>query len=139
MAPGVHTQQAMRAPALLLSTLFVVTGCASRPAPAPATSAYTPEYLPTAEEREMLSAQLQLTSSVATGLRVGAAMLQLTVDRCPNASEIVRAGLLSPGLDDRDLWGTPYLITCPSTGGPVVTSAGPDLRFGTKDDVVTAN
>ena len=87
----------------------------------------------------MMSAQLQLTSSVAIGLRVGAAMLQLTADCCPDASDIVRAGLLSPGLHDRDMWGTPYRITCPSNEAPVVTSAGPDLLFGTSDDVITGD
>jgi hypothetical protein len=83
----------------------------------------------------MLAAQIRLTTSLAHGLRLGAALWQDSRNTCPTPGDIVKAGLLSPHLQARDAWGTPYQISCEKKA-PTVRSAGPDLTFGTADDIV---
>lgn len=132
----------MRLPSLLALGLLAVA-CAPRPAPlAPAPAASTtapPPAPPGDEERELLEAQTKLATTLAVGLRVGAAIWKETRGTCPTADDIVKAGLVSPALRSRDVWGTPYRITCPTHGAPVVSSAGPDLTFGTGDDITVGD
>jgi len=55
---------------------------------------------------------------------------------CPTIEQMVARGQLRK--TPRDAWGTPLTLECPSKAGkdPVdVTSAGPDKRPGTEDDI----
>lgn len=126
----------------VLLVMSLMVACASKETPAPATApAPTPAPAPMTEaERETQEAQVQLTRSIASGLMVGAAMLRLNPgSSCPTADQIVEAGLVSPALRSRDMWNTPYRITCTSGDHVAVASAGPDLTFGTDDDIVVSD
>lgn len=128
--------------ALVLVLVSVGPGCASKTPPeSPATPAASspPAFAfsppPTEEERELLDAQIQLTRTVGLGLLVSATILYTTTSTCPTPEDVVKAGLLSPGLSSRDVWGTPFRIACSPEGHLSVISAGPDLAFQTPDDL----
>jgi hypothetical protein len=122
-------------------SVALLAACSSNPppeTPPPASSgppAFTFAPPPSEEDRELLDAQIKLTQTVGLGLLVSAVLFVTTNGRCPTLEELVASGLLSQGLSSRDVWGTPYRITCPNGGNPVVTSAGPDLAFDTPDDL----
>jgi hypothetical protein len=131
----------VRPVAWVLLSVVLLSGCSSNPppeTPAPPASAspvFTFAPPPSEEDRELLDAQIKLTQTVGLGLLVSAAIFVTTKGRCPSLEELVESGLIAQGLSSRDVWGTPYRITCPNGGSPVVTSAGPDLAFDTPDDL----
>jgi len=53
---------------------------------------------------------------------------------CPTISQLVQEKHLDPGANTSDPWGTVYTLTC-TEEDVVVTSAGPDKKKGTKDDI----
>ena len=127
---------------LFLVPLLLVACHPAEPAAAPAPASSAPasaEPTPAAEAalaaREMLAAQIHLTTSLAHGLRLGAALWQESRNTCPTPDDVISAGLLSPHLQAHDAWNTPYKITCEGKA-PTVRSAGPDKAFGTPDDIV---
>ncbi len=74
------------------------------------------------------------------GLAIRAAILQWQAshsDACPTLDDLVREKFMQPELT-RDPWGEPYAITCDDSGASV-TSAGPDKKQGTPDDVVSSS
>jgi hypothetical protein len=57
------------------------------------------------------------------------------LDECPMPERLKTAHLLSASSLLHDPWGTPYAISC-SEDETMASSAGPDRRWGTGDDVV---
>ena len=53
---------------------------------------------------------------------------------CPKAEDLKRELYLDGSRGTTDAWGTPFRIAC-SGGDVAVISAGPDLMFGTDDDI----
>jgi len=54
---------------------------------------------------------------------------------CPSLTGLVDSGFLQSETRTDDGWGTRFRIVCSGTSA-AVHSAGPDGRFGTRDDVV---
>jgi hypothetical protein len=125
---------------LLLASLLLAACHPAAPAQPPPAASPSGPSAPVSDEdalaaREMLDAQIHLTTSLAHGLRLGAALWQASRESCPTPEDVIQAGLLSPHLRARDAWDTPYRITCEGKA-PTVRSAGPDRTFGTADDIV---
>jgi general secretion pathway protein G len=79
-------------------------------------------------------------SSAETGARVIRAAVQnwqATTNEatCPSVSQLVQEKHLDPGANTSDPWGTAYILNC-TDDDVIVTSAGPDKKKGTKDDIV---
>lgn len=53
---------------------------------------------------------------------------------CPTISQLVQDKQLDPGANTNDPWGQAYTLSC-TDGDVSVTSAGPDKKKGTKDDI----
>jgi hypothetical protein len=53
---------------------------------------------------------------------------------CPSAAKLKTERFLDPGQADLDPWGGAYRIECKNEG-VTVTSAGPDARWNTPDDI----
>jgi general secretion pathway protein G len=53
---------------------------------------------------------------------------------CPTISQLVQDKQIDPGTSSNDPWGQPYTLNC-SDDEVTVTSAGPDKKKGTKDDI----
>ena len=58
---------------------------------------------------------------------------------CPTHEELRSSGFVEKTTRTADSWGTALRVSCTNTGPVVVTSAGPDQRFGTHDDLTTSN
>ena len=79
-------------------------------------------------------------SGAETGARVIRAAVQNwqatnNETSCPTVSQLVQDKHLDPGANTSDPWGTAYVLNC-TEDDVVVTSAGPDKKKGTKDDIV---
>jgi hypothetical protein len=57
------------------------------------------------------------------------------LDECPMPERLKTAHLLSASSLLHDPWGTPYAISC-TEDETMASSAGPDRRWGTADDIV---
>jgi len=57
---------------------------------------------------------------------------------CPSITALVDAGYLSSDAHTDDAWGNRFRIVC-DAGSATIRSAGPDTRFGTKDDVTVGH
>jgi general secretion pathway protein G len=53
---------------------------------------------------------------------------------CPTMTQLVQDKQLDPGANSNDPWGQPYALAC-SEDDVTVTSAGPDKKKNTKDDI----
>jgi general secretion pathway protein G len=53
---------------------------------------------------------------------------------CPTISQLVQEKQLDPGANTNDPWGTAYALNC-TEDDVIVSSAGPDKKKGTKDDI----
>jgi general secretion pathway protein G len=88
--------------------------------------------------KRYLDGQLRTTRLQVREL-VGAAQEAMIDDpACPTIEQMVARGQLRK--TPRDAWGTPLTLECPSKDGkdPVdVTSAGPDKKPGTADDITS--
>jgi general secretion pathway protein G len=78
-------------------------------------------------------------SSAETGARVIRTAVQNwqaanNESSCPTISQLVQEKHLDPGQNTNDSWGQPYQLSC-SDDEVVITSAGPDKKKGTKDDI----
>jgi hypothetical protein len=62
------------------------------------------------------------------------AMYVIDNGRCPRAIDDLVAEKYLPRTDAQDPWGTRIVISC-SADGWTASSAGPDKRFGTADDI----
>jgi general secretion pathway protein G len=54
---------------------------------------------------------------------------------CPTISQLVQEKQLDPGQSTKDSWNQDYSLTC-TDDEVTVSSAGPDKKKGTKDDIV---
>src|SRR6478609_10955207 len=53
---------------------------------------------------------------------------------CPTISQLVQEKQLDPGQSTKDSWNQDYTLTC-TDEEVIVSSAGPDKKKGTKDDI----
>jgi general secretion pathway protein G len=53
---------------------------------------------------------------------------------CPTISQLVQEKQLDPGANTNDPWGEAYILNC-TEDDVVISSAGPDKKKGTKDDI----
>ena len=79
-------------------------------------------------------------SGAETGARVIRAAVQnwqasTNEASCPTISQLVQEKHLDPGANTADPWGSAYTVSC-TEDDVVVSSAGPDKKKGTKDDIV---
>ena len=78
-------------------------------------------------------------SSAETGARVIRTAVQNwqaanNESGCPTISQLVQEKHLDPGQNTNDSWGQSYTLTC-NDDEVIITSAGPDKKKGTKDDI----
>lgn len=62
------------------------------------------------------------------------ARVEIGVARCFSVQQLIAGRFLDPAAEAEDPWGTPLEIVC-SDEDVVVSSAGPDRRWRTRDDV----
>lgn len=60
-----------------------------------------------------------------------------TNNGCPTVSQLITDKALPSQQNTADPWGTPYVIACPAGEQVVVTSAGPDKKTGSEDDLAS--
>jgi prepilin-type N-terminal cleavage/methylation domain-containing protein len=60
--------------------------------------------------------------------------LETNESTCPTISQLVADHILDRGQSTTDAWNEPFVIECPE-GEVVVTSAGPDKKKDTADDI----
>ena len=53
---------------------------------------------------------------------------------CPSVSQLIQEKQLDPGQNTNDPWGQAYNLNC-TEDEVIVSSAGPDKKKGTKDDI----
>jgi general secretion pathway protein G len=80
--------------------------------------------------------QVKMAKSGAQTVRQAVMQWHLTNgdDNCPSVSQLAQDKFLDSATDHNDPWGQPYEIKC-STDDVIVTSAGPDKKKGTGDDI----
>jgi general secretion pathway protein G len=54
---------------------------------------------------------------------------------CPTVDQLKREKFLDTGFVAKDPWGNPYKLSC-DTEDVVCTTAGPDRKEGTEDDII---
>lgn len=133
-----------------LPALTLLAGCEKKPAetapppPAGSTSMYND---PAAKgggsqaeraadvEQKADEANAKLAKVIAIAIRVGAAIWMANDERCPTTEDLIKIKFVNEKVQTNDPWGQPYKIVC-TEKEPVVTSAGPDGKLGTADDIV---
>lgn len=133
-----------------LPVLTLVTGCEKKPAetapppPAGSTSLYNDSASKgsgsQAEraadvDKKAEEANAKLAKVVAIAIRVGAAIWMANDERCPTTDDLIKIKFVNEKVQTNDPWGQPYKIVC-NEKEPVVSSAGPDGKHGTADDIV---
>lgn len=80
--------------------------------------------------------QIKLAGTGAQTIRGAVQNWQATTNEttCPTISQLVQEKYLDPGASTSDPWGQPYTLTC-TDDEVVVTSAGPDKKKGSSDDI----
>ena len=81
-------------------------------------------------------AQVDTAVTGARTIRQAVMQWQLTStdDSCPTVSQLIQDKYLDTGADNKDPWGQDYAISC-SADDVTVSSAGPDKKKGTGDDI----
>ena len=57
-------------------------------------------------------------------------------DECPTVDALRTAELIDAASKTTDAWDQPFLVKCGERGEVHVSSAGPDRKHGTEDDIV---
>ncbi|HEY6559786.1 MAG TPA: type II secretion system protein [Polyangiaceae bacterium] len=85
----------------------------------------------------------QYKKSQITSAKTGARVIRTAIQNwqatsnestCPTISQLVQEKQLDPGQNNNDPWGQPFVLQC-SDDEVIVSSAGPDKKAGTKDDI----
>ncbi len=87
---------------------------------------------------KMKEAQVQQAETGARVIRSAVSQWQLAENEygeCPTVSQLVEDKQLDAGQNSTDPWGEEYQITC-ADDEVIVSSAGPDKKKGSKDDIV---
>ncbi|HXS17356.1 MAG TPA: type II secretion system protein GspG [Polyangiaceae bacterium] len=87
---------------------------------------------------KMREAQVTQAETGARVIRSAVSQWQLAENEygtCPTVSQLVEDKQLDSGQNTTDPWGQDYVITC-ADDEVIVTSAGPDKKAGSKDDIV---
>lgn len=79
-------------------------------------------------------AQVQTARTGAQVLRQAVQAYQISNSDCPTVSQLVTEKLVDKGTSTTDPWGGSYQLSC-DNDEITVTSAGPDKKTGTADDV----
>ena len=84
-----------------------------------------------------LRAKIDAAALSTSSLRrvAGAYRLNHLGDECPTYAQLRTEKMLDRESKPNDPWGSPYAISC-TDDDVTVTSAGPDKRIGTEDDIV---
>lgn len=86
----------------------------------------------------MLEEPVQSAVTTARTIRNAVSQWQLSENEygeCPAIGRLIEGGQLDRGQKTTDPWGQEYMLTC-ADDEVIVTSFGPDRKFGTKDDIV---
>ncbi len=95
----------------------------------------SPDTEPGARPGEFDKARIAMAALGAKDVEAGVLRWQLSHGAtCPSVDDLVTARLILPTRSN-DPWGEKYRVTCNGDGTTVVTSAGPDKKPGTSDDV----
>lgn len=87
---------------------------------------------------KMKDAQIKTAETAARTVRSAVSQWQLSNNdygSCPTVSQLVQDKQLDSGQNTADPWGQDFKINCDSDE-VVVSSAGPDKKTGTKDDII---
>lgn len=88
------------------------------------------------------SAERKLAETDARSIRQAVRTATATgeLQDCPSYDELRQRELVEGGSRGQDPWQRPYELRCPqdSPRNVVVTSAGPDRKLGTEDDIVVS-
>lgn len=87
-------------------------------------------------EKRAEEANIRLARVMTTAIRVGAAIWLSSDERCPTTKDLTAVKFIDEKIPPNDPWGTPFVIGCDKKE-PTVTSAGPDQKTGTADDIVS--
>jgi len=81
-------------------------------------------------------AQIKTAETGARTIRQAIQSWQATSNEttCPTMSQLVQEKQIDSATNTNDPWGQPYTLTC-TDDEIIVTSAGPDKKNGTKDDI----
>ncbi len=81
-------------------------------------------------------AQIKTAETGARTIRQAIQSWQATSNEttCPTISQLVQEKQIDSATNTNDPWGQPYTLTC-TDDEVIVTSAGPDKKKGTKDDI----
>ncbi len=135
---------------LALPALLTGAGCSPKPAdtapapPAGSTSLYNepaPKGSGSQAERaadvdkKAEEANIKLAKVVGIAIRVGAAIWMGHDERCPTVDDLIKIKFVNEKVQTTDPWGSAYVISCKEKE-PIVTSAGPDGKLNTPDDIV---
>lgn len=126
--------------ALLLALLLVPIGVAcNRPKaePPPSSSAAEPSIAKVVVD-DLQDARRDTATNEAKMLRSAAQMYIAAEAKCPADAQALADAKMIPKLRN-DPWGASYVVACTDMGATLsVTSAGPDGKAATADDVVIA-
>ncbi|WXA94920.1 type II secretion system GspH family protein [Pendulispora brunnea] len=81
-----------------------------------------------------VEAKVAMTEQNAKALRQAVLSYRLTADGCPSV-ETLRQSVIDTASKALDAWDQPFLIVCEESGEIRVSSAGPDRKHGTSDDI----
>jgi general secretion pathway protein G len=86
---------------------------------------------------KMKEAQIKTAETGCRVIRTAVNQWQMAENEygtCPTVSQLVQDKQLDAGQETNDPWGQAFTITC-ADDEVVVSSAGPDKKAGTKDDI----
>ncbi len=86
---------------------------------------------------KMKEAQITQAATGARVIRSAVSQWQLSENEyseCPTVSQLIDDKQLDSGQNSQDPWGQDFAITC-ADDEVIVTSAGPDKKVGSKDDI----
>lgn len=83
-------------------------------------------------------ARIETTRQNALRIRSAVVMFRMNYagDECPTVPVLVKSQILDEASKQVDAWEHPFVVTCAEDGSIKVSSAGPDGRIGTEDDIV---
>jgi prepilin-type N-terminal cleavage/methylation domain-containing protein len=81
-------------------------------------------------------ARIKATHQSALAMRSAASIYRMQhADECPSVETLKNAQLIDEASKTTDAWDTPLVLECDERGGIHVSSAGPDKKMNTNDDI----
>lgn len=87
--------------------------------------------------RHLETARIDTTRTSARALREAVTMWRMrdASSECPTIETLVRMQLVDSASKTTDAWDKPFAIECSEQGDVTITSAGPDRKLGSPDDI----